>query len=307
MLEKDLITTITSSVAGQLGIIVADVTIPPQGMDSDVVFIEDSTGKEYVVKYGGGVMNDVKTYELLQQHNIEIPVPKLYGHFMVGDKPAAVLERIMYPLLESIPVSQMFRYIPAMISTQKAIHAVMSDKAGPIINEATPQPWKEIILSKFNGTDDYLQWEEIAKREGLDGPLVLSSVEKLVKWLERTDLISEKYSLLHTDYNQRNLFVNPDNADITGIIDWGEAMFGDPIYDFSRIRMYIWHFNLGQDIVDTYYATMQYSPEEKQLDDMYWICRVVEYLAYYSEELNGFSIGRIKLHQDFLRQYQWPY
>ena len=82
-------------------------------------------------------------------------------------------------------------------------------------------------------------------------------------------------------------------------------MFGDPIYDFARVRMYIWHFNLDDNILRQYYELVAFTHEEKNREELYWLSRVIEYLAYYSEELNDFNLGRIKLHQEFLRQYEW--
>lgn len=110
---------------------------------------------------------------------------------------------------------------------------------------------------------------------------------------------------MHTDFNQRNLFVDLKSDEIKGVIDWSEAIFGDPIYDFARVRMYIWHFNLGEDVIEKYYKLVDFDQKQKNLEQIYWLSRVIEYLAYYSEELNEFNIGRIKLHQNFLENYDW--
>lgn len=93
--------------------------------------------------------------------------------------------------------------------------------------------------------------------------------------------------------------------EIAAIVDWGEAMFGDPIYDFARVRMYIWHFDLGNTVLENYYGLVSFTLEQKQLEELYWLSRIIEYLAYYSEILNEFNTGRIKMHEDFLRNYRW--
>src|SRR5690606_5572439 len=127
----------------------------------------------------------------------------------------------------------------------------------------------------------------------------------MINKINNTDLPENNFSFLHTDFNQRNLFVDPNSDEITGIIDWEEAMFGDPLYDFARVRMYIWHFDLGEDVVENYYKLLEYTEEQKKLEELYWLSRVIQYLGWYSEELNEFNTGRIKLHQDFLRNYIW--
>ncbi|HHX99393.1 TPA: aminoglycoside phosphotransferase family protein [Candidatus Dojkabacteria bacterium] len=298
MNEKKLIRTVEEF----LDVKIEEIQTPPQGMDSKVLFVVDQERKEYVIKLSEGALVDAKAYELLAQNDVKIPVPKLFGMFDFDNKPVIIMERIQFPLLESIPVKQMSNYISSMIKNLKLIHKVKSQKSGFLNNLDSKKSWKEHLLSKFNGTDSELNWEEISNREGIDKELVLSAVEKIRDEISNTIMIDSNYSLIHTDFNQRNLFVDTKTKEIAGIIDWGEAMFGDPIFDFARVRMYIWHFDLGQDVVENYYNIMNYTESERHLDNLYWFTRVVEYLAYYSEELNEFNLDRINMHQKFLRK-----
>jgi len=305
-MEKDFQEKIISKVEEYLKIKIVDVKIPPQGMDSQVFFVTDTNNREYAIKcYARGLSGDLLAFKLLEENKIDIPVPKVFGVFMFENKQVAILEKINFPLLDSIPVDQMSRYIPSMVNDLKKIHEVKSNKAGFLTEIDKGLSWKEVMLSKFTGANPDMDWKEIATREGLDSKLLLDSARNIIKKIERTDFIDEDYSLLHTDFNQRNLFVNPDSDEITAIIDWGEAMFGDPIYDFARVRMYIWHFNLPDATLKRYYELLSFAPEQKQLEKLYWLSRVIEYLAYYSEEMNEFNLGRIKMHQDFLRAYEW--
>jgi len=305
-MEKDFQEKIISKVEEYLKTKVVDIKIPPQGMDSQVFFVTDTNSGEYAIKhYARGSSGDVLAFKLLEENNIDIPVPKVFGVFTFENKQVAILEKINFPLLDSIPVDQMSRYIPSMVNNLKKIHKVKSDKAGFLTEIDKGLSWKEAMLSKFTGASPDLDWKEIVTREGLDSKLLLDSVKNIIKKIEKTDFIDKDYSLLHTDFNQRNLFVNPDSDEITAIIDWGEAMFGDPIYDFARVRMYIWHFNLSDETLKRYYELLSFTPEQKHLEELYWLSRIIEYLAYYSEELDEFNSGRIKLHQDFLRAYKW--
>lgn len=305
MTNKDYQKKIISKIEDQLKAKVVDIQIPPQGMDSDVFFIRDNTGNEYAIKQSEDSISDILAYELLKKNKIDIPVPKLIGNFCFEEKQVLILEKVNYPLLESVPVGQMHRYIPSMVKNLEKIHEVKSDDAGFLTQTEKKDNWKEIMLSKFLGANLNLNWKQIVLRKGLDASLILKSVDNIIKKIEKTEFINHSYSLLHTDFNQKNLFVNPDSDEITAIIDWSEAMFGDPIYDFARIRMYIWHFYLGNSVLENYYNLLSFTPEQKHLEELYWLSRVIEYLAYYSEDLNEFNVGRIKLHQDFLREYRW--
>lgn len=232
-----------------------------------------------------------------------IPVPKLITSFVFEETPVVILEKVEYPLLETVAVNEMAKYIPSMVKNLKKLHEIKSDKPGLLTEPGSIRTWKEMMVSIFNGGD--FDWQEVASREGVDGQLVLDSVEKIITKINTTDLPANNFSFLHTDFNQRNLFVDPNGSEITGIIDWEEAMFGDPLYDFARVRMYIWHFDLGDKVVEDYYNLLGYTKEEKKIEELYWLSRVIQYLGWYSEKLNEFNLGRIKLHQDYLRNYKW--
>lgn len=305
MIDQEIQKKIISKVEKKLKTNIVDVKIPPQGMDSDVFFVKDSVGHEYAIKYSRGAMSDVAAYKLLEKNKINVAVPKFFGSFVFQNKPVVILEKIDSTLLDSIPVENMGKYIPSMIKNLKKIHQVKSDKAGSILTPSSTTTWKDIAISNFIGKNPSLDWSEVLQRDSLDKGLIQKSIDNIVKKIEKLGFIHNSYSLLHTDFNQRNLFVNTDSDEITAIIDWGEAMFGDPIFDFARVRMYIWHFNLGDEVINNYYKLMNYSKHERELDDLYWLSRVIEYLAWYSEELNEFNVGRIKLHQEFLKNYQW--
>lgn len=282
---------------------ILNVEIPPQGMSSKVFFIKIANDKEIAVKYGKNAIDDVPALKLIQNSKIKIPIPKLYDFFEFEDTTVILMERIQYPLLDSIPVNQMERYIPSMIENLKKLHKITSYKPRLLTREDKETTWRDILLSIFNG--DSFNWEEIASRKFLNHDLIQISVKRIKEKICNTYFPSGPYSLIHTDFNQRNLFVDLKSDQIKGIIDWEEAMFGDPIYDFARVRMLIWHFNLGEETIRNYYSTMKYTREEKERENLYWLSRVIQYLGWYSEEPNDFNLGRIQLHQKFLKEYDW--
>lgn len=289
----------------RLNIRILDSSIPPQGMGSSVIFLRDDIGNEYAIKQSNENNNDANVLKILLKSNVDIAVPKLIDSFSFEGKSIVILEKISAPLLESVETSQMSKYIPSMVENLRKLHKVNSDKTGFLNSNQKYVLWQDFLLSFFNGNNSNLDWTEIVERQGLDKQLILDSIDKIIKVISKTKFIDSNYSLLHSDFNQRNLFVNPETNDLAAIIDWGEAMYGDPIYDFARIRMYIWHFNLGDKVIEEYYSLLNYTDEQKKLDTLYWLSRVIEYLAYYSEELNEFNTSRIKLHQGFLRNFNW--
>lgn len=299
-MKKDISIKLIQEIEKRLFIKIVKTTIPPQGMDSQVFIVIDKDAKEYVIKYSKWAFNDKFAYDLINKHKLNIPIPKVLCSFVFDENQVLVLEKINYPLLES--VNDKSKYIPSMINCLKTIHEIKADIAG-LLNTKLKRTWKEILLSKFNGTDELLNWGSITKRNGMDKDLILKSIEKLVIQIEEKEFLNSNYSLLHPDFNQRNLFIDPDSNKITGIIDWSESMFGDPVYDFARLRMFIWHFKLGGNVLKEYYTLVNLNEEEREIEQIYFVSFVIEYLAYYSEELNEFNKSRLILHQNYLKEF----
>ena len=258
---------------------------------------------ECAVKHGTNAMKDVPALELITKKQINLPVPALIASFVFEDTPVIILQRINFPLLESVPVEEMPKYVPSMIRNLKELHKIKSETPGLLAGKKDGETWKYMMLSIFDGGD--IDWNEVSKRELLDGELILMSVDKMKKKVENTIFDLKEYSLLHTDFNQRNLFVDPKHHEISGIVDWEDAMFGDSVYDFARVRMYLWHFNFSEAAIRDYYDLVDFSADQKKLENLYWLSRVIQYLAWYSEELTEFNVARIKLHQEYLRNYVW--
>jgi aminoglycoside phosphotransferase (APT) family kinase protein len=303
MTDVDFQKRLIAYIEGEFKFSVVSTQIPPQGMSSSVFFIKTMQGKEYAVKHSIDATKDILAFSLISREHISVPVPSVLGSFLFEGVPVLILEKIQFPLLESVPIEEMSKYISSMIENLRKLHTIKSASSG-LLNEPNSQKtWKEIMLDIF--TDNKFYWQDVARREGVDGCLITTSVENVIKKINTTEFKVTEYSLLHTDFNQRNLFVNPENYEIAGIIDWEDAMYGDPIYDFARVRMYLWHFNLGDEAVKKYYEIVDFTPQQKELEDLYWLSRIIQYLGWYSEELNEFTKGRIKLHQDYLRCYDW--
>ncbi len=290
-------------IEGRFEMRIVSVEIPPQGMSSSVFFIKISDGTEYAVKYGKDAMKDVPALDLISKNHVDIPIPAVLGSFLFEEVPVLILEKIQFPLLESVTVGEIPKYIPSIIRNLQKLHTIKSAFPGPLDGSDNKKTWQELLVGIFDGSE--FNWDEISDREGLDKNLLLMSVQKMKEKINNTVFEDTEYSLLHTDFNQRNLFVNSQTHEIAGIIDWEEAMFGDPLYDFARVRMYLWHFDLGDQAIKEYYDLMQFTPEQRELEELYWLSRVIQYLGWYSENLTEFTRGRIKLHQDYLRTYAW--
>lgn len=299
--QKKLITYIENNFNSNIKL--ENIDVPPQGMSSSVFFIKLKNGTECAVKYGNDAMKDIPALDLISEKQIRIPVPVPVASFVFDGTPVIILKRIQFPLFESVSVEEMPYYVPSIVKNLNELHKIKNDKPGRLGEEYNGETWKDILLSIFDGRD--FDWVEVAKRESLNNELILSSVDNIIKKIEATTFDLKEYHLLHTDFNQRNLFVDFLTHEISGIIDWEDAMFGDPLYDFARVRMYMWHFNFSKKSIDDYYGLVNFSATQKSLEDLYWLSRVIQYIGWYSEELTEFNLSRIKLHQEYLSNYIW--
>lgn len=60
------------------------VSLPEQGADSIVFFIQTSTGKHFAIKTGKDVIFDISALNLLSKHDIEF-IPKVYYSYKSGN------------------------------------------------------------------------------------------------------------------------------------------------------------------------------------------------------------------------------
>src|SRR3989344_9173453 len=192
-----------------LTIKVVKVQIPKQGMDGSIFIIRDEKDKEFAVKYSTNAFNDVLALELIKNNNLPIPVPKMYGYFPFKKGTVVILEKINFPLLETIPRDKQHKYINSMLVNLNKIHSIKSSTAGLLNNQNKNMSWKDLLLFKYSDSHPWFKWKEIIHRDGVNSDLIQSSIKNIVKKIKETKFITTSYSFLHTDFNQRNLFVNP--------------------------------------------------------------------------------------------------
>jgi hygromycin-B 7''-O-kinase len=69
-----------------------------------------------------------------------------------------------------------------------------------------------------------------------DGWIDAGSARRLTGWFERLGQPSPERVLIHGDIAPQNLLAD-DAGDLTGIVDWGDAMCADPAAEFAKVRL----------------------------------------------------------------------
>lgn len=277
-------------------------SVPKPGMGSEVLFAKDPSGREYAIKIGDDARNDVLAITLIEKNQIYVPVPRIYLEFAHDNSHVVIMNRFSDPLLDDLPKESYKNFLPSIINNLKQIHSVKTETAG-LLAEENQNSWKELLLHRLSGSHPWFPWKEIKKREHLDEEIISSALKELNTQLRTLDFPEKDYSLLHTDINQKNIIVNPKTKKVTGIIDWSESMFGDPLYDFARTRLFIIHHDLGKSVMRSFEQGLNLSPNQESRLMLYFYMIVLEYLNWYTEEIDEFNLGRIKLHQQLLNEW----
>lgn len=290
----------------RLNITVIDSSIPPQGMDSYVITIKISNGLEWALKIGNDVKADNTAYELIRQYSdLDIPIPKIIDSFEFDNTFVIVMEKFNYPLMQNIPDNEKHKYIKSMVKTLDKIHKIKSNKEGLLYSLVSTNSWVNLLELILSGNHPWFPWEEILKIDFINSEIIRDTLSNLRDLIEDiNDFPNSNYALLHTDFNQRNIFINPNDCTIAGVIDWTEAMFGDPLYDMARVKLYKYHFNVDKNFDNILLNELNLSEKELRRLDFYFILIVLTYLRWYSDDPSDeFNLKRIKLHQEILSRY----
>lgn len=108
--------------------------------------------------------------------------------------------------------------------------------------------WLDHILTKL---DDHIQY---AVRQDLIGEAEAHYIEKVIREFCYSQHIwsTECATLLHGDLSDNNVFVKHDA--VTAILDWEDALGGDPIFDLANWATFIAHpYTVHHHLLDSYF------------------------------------------------------
>lgn len=88
---------------------------------------------------------------------------------------------------------------------------------------------------------------------GLDG--LLEDAEDLVALTPRTCLV-------HSDFNPKNILVDPDTLEVTALLDWEFAHAGSPFTDLGNLLRFDDTADLAEGVLRTYAALVPDAPDD---------------------------------------------
>lgn len=106
------------------------------------------------------------------------------------------------------------------------LHSIRGSKFGLLSDQK--KYWSWYILDQYDNNVIYLSDNKI---------IDTNTVDRMYKYTQDSEYRTLPYSsLLHGDLSYNNIIVK--NGELAGIIDWEDALFGDPIFDLANLATF---------------------------------------------------------------------
>jgi hygromycin-B 4-O-kinase len=196
-----------------------------EGLESQVFRFEVGEGA-FVVRINPSLRGFQKDLWAASTLTGRVPVPQVMSLGKLADGDAyCVSEWAPGVTLEDLPVAEAEDLVEEVAGVWRliaetdvsSIHGVGDfDPDG----HAPARSWREVLVETL----------ELARRELRGATDVIDAYERLI------DRCPEERALIHGDFGSNNVLA--DGGRITAVLDWDQAMVGDPLYDVANV--YFW-------------------------------------------------------------------
>lgn len=219
--------------------------VPLKGGEWSQAFAYNMNGKSYVIRFGRHVEDynkDRVAHNFAGKHLPIVPVLEVGSAF---EEYFAISEQAFGEMLDELDEDSMQRIVPAVMHMLDAIRlADVSNTQGfgmwDADGDAPHSSWKDYLLGvEYDDPERRIHgWrEKLANSPTVDSVFFMEGLERLK---ELVDVCPEERHLIHGDLLNRNTLVK-DNR-IAAVIDWGNSVYGDFLYDLAWISYCVfWH------------------------------------------------------------------
>ena len=199
-----------------------------EGEDS-AAFGFSAAGSAYVARVNRSAAGFEKDRLAFERFNAPaLPVPEIVAIAPLGELFLCISRRLPGETLQALPAGGAKRYGAAVGALLDAL-ANQDMGAFPGFGifdahgRAPHRHWRDVIAATAA-----LPWRDLASPEEM--ALVAPLLDRL---LGASAGLEDVAGLVHGDFGSNNVLVEAGR--ITGLIDWSEAMIGDPLYDVANI------------------------------------------------------------------------
>lgn len=206
-----------------------------------VAFAYHLDGRDYVARFGLYDEDFLKDQFVAQYASASVPIPQIskIGRYKNGFY--AISERAYGQFLDQLDEDTMRAVLPNLLGTLDAVKEInLDDTCGFGFWDAKGvghyASWHEALLGVV---DDRPERRIYGWRKSLEEkPEYRALFEQAVAlFVEKVAYCPTERHLIHNDLLNRNILVKGDR--ISALLDWGDARFGDYLYDIAHL-LYWW-------------------------------------------------------------------
>jgi hygromycin-B 4-O-kinase len=193
--------------------------------------------QEMVIRFGAHLDDFKKDRAMGAYSSTILPIPRVLEIGETQNGYFAVSEWVAGVHLDELNGAEMRLILPQIFD---ALHDFQqhdftdTQEVGIWRPDGAGPSWEEWLLAVAKPRERQAGWRERLDTSPQDARVFDAGVEKLRKLVTQ---LPEYRGIVHADLLNRNVLV--DQGKLTGVIDWGNAFYGDPLYD-SAWFLYWW-------------------------------------------------------------------
>ena len=217
-----------------------DTLTPIQGGEWSAAYRFNYNGQDYIIRLSHTQDNFCRDKVASQWSSPDLPIPPIIRVDHCHGQYYAISPYFPGVALESLPPAKLEQTIPSLLSMLSALQSVdLSNTVGfgTLTSEGNGafQSWSDALLDVSNDRPDSLTYGW--KAALAEFPQWQYKFERFYEELtNQIRYCPEHRTLIHSDLLYQNLLVN--NCKISGVLDWGCAMVGDPLYDYAMFAFF---------------------------------------------------------------------
>ena len=184
-----------------------------------------------------------------------LPIPEVVATGRQGDLYFAISARARGQSLSLFSAAERRELLPALLDTLEALGAVDVSGSRGFGNwngdgDGEHESWHAFLAAAIDDHAEgyYKHWHRLFRDSFLERELYEAVYRRMVALAAG---LSERRGLIHNDYQFENVIA--DGARITGVIDWANALYGDPLYDVAWLSWITlhpgWWFDDGEELL----------------------------------------------------------
>ena len=205
-------------------------------------------GRESVIRFGDYAEDFLKDRVMAAHSHAALPIPAVVEIGAAGDGYFAVSERAHGELLDGLDGAELRAVLPGLLAALDALRDIgvsgtkgygiwAPDGTGPAAS------WAETLLAISQETARVPGWRAALAASRLGTGLFERAYARL---RELSEGLPDERHIVHGDLLNHNVLVQ--GSQVTAVIDWGNAMYGDWLYDAAWLVFWWPWFPRWRDI-----------------------------------------------------------